>query len=385
MENIVNNNAGIQQHTASFNSLNFLVYDVRSATVLGNQIKVEGNLFVKVTITDIAKKLGVHASTVSLALNNSPKISEATKKKVHQTAVEMGYQINPYVAALMSSIRSGKIPDNPPTLAFITSSETAGRWRDNYNFVEFYDSCIHVAQNLGMNIEHFWLGDEKLSAKRLDDILYNRGIMGGIFLPTGLFREKMNHAWSRIAAVSYGIYDITPSIDRVKADHFGNMEKVLTEIKARDFQRIGFVMETPYPYKNQNRWHASYLIEQETMPPKRHLKPMLDEDPTFDKFKAWFEAENPDVIICVDMAKVETWLNKMALQVPQDISLVTVGNAHENPAYSGMIENSSDCGKLAVEALLDRIHGNQIGAPESPRVITIRGRWQPGKTLHGPA
>jgi len=340
---------------------------------------------VKVTITDIAKKLGVHTSTVSLALNNSPKISEATKAKVRNAAAEMGYQINPYVAALMSSIRSGKIPKNPPTLAFITASETPDKWKENHNFIEFHRSCKTTALNMGIQVEIFWLGDSNLTAKRLDDILFNRGILGSIFLPTGKRREKMNHAWSRIASVSYGIYDITPSIDRVKADHFGNMEKVLNEIKARDFQRIGFVMETPYPYKNQNRWHASYLIEQETMPPKRHLKPMLDEDPTFDKFKAWFEAENPDVIICVDIAKVEIWLNKMDLQVPQDVSLVTIGNAHENPAYSGMIENSSDCGKMAVEALLDRIHGNQIGTPESPRVITIRGRWQPGKTLLGSA
>jgi len=32
-----------------------------------------------------------------------------------------------------------------------------------------------------MSIEHFWLGDEKLSVKRLNNILYNRGIQGGIF------------------------------------------------------------------------------------------------------------------------------------------------------------------------------------------------------------
>jgi len=69
-----------------------------------------------------------------LALNPSPKISEATKAKVRQAAAETGCQINPYVAALMSSIRSGKIPKKPPTLAFITSSETTDLWRKNYYF-----------------------------------------------------------------------------------------------------------------------------------------------------------------------------------------------------------------------------------------------------------
>lgn len=339
----------------------------------------------KVTITDIAKKLGVHVSTVSLALNNSPKISEATRLKVQKAAAEMGYQTNPYVAALMSSIRSGKTPKDPPTIAFITSSVTPDKWRENYNFCEFHDSCETVAQSLGMRLEPFWIGDKNLSAKRLDDILYNRGIQGGILLPTGNLREKMNHDWSRIAAVSYGIYDIAPSIDRVKADHYGNMEKVLITLSEQKFKRVGFVMETPYPYKNHNRWLAAYLMEQGNLPPNRKTKPMLDPAPTFKKFKAWYEKEKPEVIICVHMATVAKWVKQLGLEVPHDISLVTVGNAHDDTSYSGMIENSGDCGKLAVETLLDRIHHNQIGTPDSPRFITVRGRWQAGKTIRNSA
>lgn len=335
----------------------------------------------KITITDIAQKLGVHPSTVSLALNNSPKISKTTRERVRKKAEEMGYHTNPYVAALMSSIRSGKTPENPPAIAFITSAETEDKWRENYNFTEFYDSCKNVGQSLGMHIEPFWLGDKNMTAKRLDDILYNRGIQGGIFLPIGKLREKMNHDWKRIAAVSYGIFDMAPSIDRVKADHYGNMEKVLSIIAAHNFKRVGFVMETPYPYSNHNRWLSAILMEQRGLPADRHLEPMLDPAPTFMKFKAWFETTKPDVIICVHIPKVTRWLNKLGVRFPDDISLVTVGNAHENPSYSGIIENSGDAGKLAVETLLGRIHHNQIGTPDAPRFITVRGRWQPGKTM----
>ncbi|MBL1230206.1 LacI family DNA-binding transcriptional regulator [Enterococcus sp. BWB1-3] len=47
-----------------------------------------------VTIKDIAKTAGVSHTTVSRALNNSPLIKEATRKKIHELAAEMNYVPN---------------------------------------------------------------------------------------------------------------------------------------------------------------------------------------------------------------------------------------------------------------------------------------------------
>jgi DNA-binding LacI/PurR family transcriptional regulator len=47
-----------------------------------------------VTIKDIATKLGVHHTTVSLALRNSPNIKPETRELVQNTAREMNYQPN---------------------------------------------------------------------------------------------------------------------------------------------------------------------------------------------------------------------------------------------------------------------------------------------------
>lgn len=56
----------------------------------------------KVTIYDIAKKLNITAATVSRALNNNPKISEATRELVNLTAKEMNYEQNKLAQALKS-------------------------------------------------------------------------------------------------------------------------------------------------------------------------------------------------------------------------------------------------------------------------------------------
>ena len=46
----------------------------------------------KVTIQDIADALGISRNTVSKAINNSEGLAEATREKILQKAVEMGYK-----------------------------------------------------------------------------------------------------------------------------------------------------------------------------------------------------------------------------------------------------------------------------------------------------
>ena len=49
-----------------------------------------------ITITDLAEELGISPSTVSRALNNSPKISEKTRRKIHELALEKGFKLRTF-------------------------------------------------------------------------------------------------------------------------------------------------------------------------------------------------------------------------------------------------------------------------------------------------
>lgn len=69
----------------------------------------------KYTIHDIAKKLNITASTVSRALNDHPRISEATKKAVQKVALKLNYQPNNIAAALRNG-RSNIIGIIVPTV-----------------------------------------------------------------------------------------------------------------------------------------------------------------------------------------------------------------------------------------------------------------------------
>ena len=54
----------------------------------------------EVTIYDIAEKLGISPATVSRGLNDHPAISVKTKKKINDTAREMGYRSNTFATSL---------------------------------------------------------------------------------------------------------------------------------------------------------------------------------------------------------------------------------------------------------------------------------------------
>jgi transcriptional regulator with XRE-family HTH domain len=50
----------------------------------------------KMTITDLAEELGISPSTVSRALNNSPKISEKRRQEINELALKRGFKLRTF-------------------------------------------------------------------------------------------------------------------------------------------------------------------------------------------------------------------------------------------------------------------------------------------------
>ena len=96
----------------------------------------------RVTIQDIADALGISRNTVSKAINNSDGLAEATREKILQKAVEMGYKQFSYVAALTNSERDAaeNLNSKPGfrgeialfTGAFLTNSHFASLMLDGF-------------------------------------------------------------------------------------------------------------------------------------------------------------------------------------------------------------------------------------------------------------
>lgn len=119
-----------------------------------------------VTIHDISKALGIDSSTVSRALNNSPRVSQKTKDKIATMANEMGYQRN----SLASKLRTNKTHSIgvivPRISRHFFSSVIAGI--EETAFDAGYD--VIICQSLE-NFEREKKLMETLSSNRVDGIL----------------------------------------------------------------------------------------------------------------------------------------------------------------------------------------------------------------------
>ncbi|MCC5846515.1 MAG: LacI family DNA-binding transcriptional regulator [Verrucomicrobia bacterium] len=142
------------------------------------------------TIADIA---GVTRTTVSLSLRNNPRISEATRSRIQRIARDLDYRPNAEVSRVMGSLR--KTNTAPSVLAWIV---------DEAPDESLFDAFCQSAERLRYQLELFRIDAPRLSAKRLENILFTRNIQGVIFTTPRHpgFAENMD--LSRFSACAFG-------------------------------------------------------------------------------------------------------------------------------------------------------------------------------------
>jgi len=134
-----------------------------------------------VTIKDIAKKLNLSYSTVSLALNASPMVSKNTMRRVKEAAKQMGYKPNALARALVLK-RSGIIgiivPDiTNPFFSSIAFGAEQAAYKRGYNLLicntEWDDELesYHLALVIEKKIDGLLVASINKKNKILEDII----------------------------------------------------------------------------------------------------------------------------------------------------------------------------------------------------------------------
>ena len=166
----------------------------------------------RVTLADIAKRAEVHVTTVSLALRNHPRLPERTRTRIQKLAEEMGYQPDLVLQALVAY--RGKVMErrNPPTLAYVTNWDTKLGWQETTAHPEFYAGAKAKAEELGLKLDHFWMGEPGLSHTRMSKILQAREITGVIIASHRRSSDVSLHFdWSAFSAVKIEYFPTTPN------------------------------------------------------------------------------------------------------------------------------------------------------------------------------
>jgi len=338
----------------------------------------------KVTLQDLAKRAGVHRSTVSLALRDHPRISSTVRRRIQSLATSMGYRVNPLVAALMQSRRTGQSVKHV-VLAYVTNYPTRYGWRaPHHDRPDYFPGAAARAEELGYKLEHFWLAEPGMTPERLSDILTARGIHGVVLgrLPPG--QHELRLLWDRFSAVALGLTLQSPALHRVAEDHYTAAVQAMDHLIDRGYRRIGFVFsEADDSPRVGERWTGAYLRQQLRLAPQDRLSPFFFQDtPNLPRdFAAWWKRNQPDALLVTHTSPVLAWLKTLGVRTPQDVGVATLVNDHPERGWSGIYCPAAKLGRLAIEMVVGLMTRSETGIPADPHEVLLRADWLEGNTL----
>ncbi len=344
------------------------------------------------TFSDIAHEAGVCKATVSLALRNSPRISEPTRKRIRAIADKMGYHRNPLVAANMSQIRKSRgWNQSLPTIGLLST------WVDEQREVKrvewhiqsrFLEGAKRRASALGFNLDYLEFDLAYCSSERIQNILESRNISGLILAPLRFSNSVLDLRWSDFAVASIGFSDSMGHIPSVYYDNFRCMQYVLEFLTSRGYRRIGFITDSENEMRGGHLWNAGFLeYQNRAIDPANHVpmlrvpKPeLLFEKSDFEAMHVWFKQNNPDVIIAFRSNILDYFLS-LGYKVPEEFGYMVLNWSSRTDGCSGYRQCHEEMAAVAVNIVSERLYNNDRGELSKPRTTLLRGDLIEGFTI----
>lgn len=306
------------------------------------------------TIKDIAKLTGVSHSAVSYVLNGKGRVSEDTRKKILETAQEIGYVPNRNARNLAKKVY-GKIGLFIPGLEYLKTS---------FFFNNLVSGVLSVVEQTGNDL---FLGLTKDDYQNF--LTGSFDVDGAIFLhPVNdddyyklLFSKKVPFVMVGRPEVAYENTVTYIDVDNLAISY--NATKMMLEQKHRKILLIVGDGKLTISYDQLNGYqmaldeygirfddslviHTDYVLRDKVDGLKEVLK------------------ENPDTTAIVASSdtqaiSVMNELSHMGLSVPEDISVICLSGSNitnfYNPAITGMINPSFELGRQTALKVCDLI------------------------------
>jgi len=340
----------------------------------------------RVSMSDVARRLGVSKNTVSLALRNDPQIPEVTRGLVREAAAALGYTANPVVSELMSELRRGTTAGYKRNFALINVNLDREAFHRHPTVPDYVAGCRRRAGQLGYGLDEFWLHDPGLSGGRLESILRARGIRGALII--GMMKENRLPAgfeglWGGFAVVVTGVRTHAPTLSFACVDHHALMIEAMERLRERGVRRPVLVIEGEIDRLVDGRFSAAFVHAGRSLRACDRLAPFLQVDACRKRshvFLEWLDRRRPDAILTLHTV-VEEWVSMAGLRVPDEIGLVQLEIRRGCNDWAGMVQHNDLTGEAAVDLLVSLTTMGDGPATENPRGTLITPTWREGRTL----
>ncbi len=327
----------------------------------------------KITLSDIAKKLNITPSTVSRALDDSPRISESTKKAVRKVVKELNYQPN----NIASALRKGK----SNTIGVIVPTS------DRQFFASIISGIDEVIHSEGYNII-ICQSDEKTSKEKenIQELLRVQvaGIIASVAKETTEYTHFLEISERGVPLVLYDRIGESLKTDAVVNNDYKGAYKAVTHLVEQGCKNIAHFAGQQHIgiYKDRLNGYIDALKEHDlSVDEALIIKSDLINDTSLiidsgiKMAQKLIKMENrPDGIFSSsDFAAIGALneLKKHNISIPEEIALVGYSNDFSasivNPSLTSVDQHTKRMGNIAAELFL-----NQINAEESDYKYNIK-------------
>ena len=322
----------------------------------------------RVTIQDIADALGISRNTVSKAINNADGLADATREKILQKAVEMGYKQFSYVATLTGYADSvPSIASDVPEAAGEIALFTTNIFTRTNHFASFMmDRFQQELSQLGYILSIHFVDRDNLSRRMLPPTFNKEQCCGIICIEMfdWIYDEMICGLGLPVLFVDgpHKRYGNSLPADQLYMENTLGITRLINDMLRKGTKRIGFIGD----YEHCQSFFERYTAFRTAM--------MMAEAPVDERFcikanhKEEIEEqigalpELPELFICandfiaVDVMQV---LREMGKSVPEDVLISGFDDAPESrivtPPLTTVHIHTQIMAYSAVQLLLTRI------------------------------
>lgn len=335
----------------------------------------------RVTIRDLAARLGLSNAAVSMALRNHPNIAKETRLRVKEEADRCGYRPEPMLSALASYRQQRRPATYHGTLAWVINENTGDPSVAPPLFDQYFEGACQQAGVYGFQIGKYVVQEPSMSPARLSDILLARGIQGVLVAPQPRPNCRLEMCWERFSAVTFGFTLLQPQLHLVSSTQYRNSRATTYKMQELGYQRIGFFSHETFDARTDGNFTAGFQTMSLRMPISQRIPPLLLRETDsgsrhLERIRKWITRWRVDAIVCV--GGLQEMLIQAGYRVPDDFAVALHSYQHSHPFFAGVDELGVAVGAAAVDSVVGMIHRGERGVPAVPHLLLIEGKWVDG-------
>ena len=339
----------------------------------------------RVTLKDIAAKVGVTKTAVSLALRGNPGVSQAMREKIRRVVGEMGYVADPILQRLAEYRRVGASAKFESVIAWLNHWDQPQRLRSYHEFEQYWRGARRAAKRLGYRLEEF-IWPAGLPGKLAEERLLERGVLGLLIPPHGRMKVDWgDFDWNKFSLMRFGLSVRQVDSNLVTADHQRAIFMAVKKIHDYGYRRVGMIYDAAHDHSMGGNFYGGFLWATKSLQAAPAIPPLDIDVQNFgpetktSKLKTWMKQYQPDAILTA-VPETPVLLQELGYRIPRDVAVASTSR-YDISVDAGIDQCPGAIGQIAAEMLIKQISLNERGEPADPCRILVESRWQDGKSL----